>query len=86
MAPRSGFEYGMPSYKRNGQPEVAFASQKNYIALYFMKKDVLTQNASLLKGLDTGKGCIRFRTPEQVDLGLVEKLLHESIKSKATPC
>ena len=35
--------HGMPAYKRNGVLEVAFASQKQYIALYVMKKDVVDE-------------------------------------------
>src|SRR6266581_636070 len=31
-------EYGMPCYKKNGTVEVAFASQKRYIALYIAKQ------------------------------------------------
>jgi len=32
-----GMDYGMPSYRRDGEVEVAFASQKNYISLYILK-------------------------------------------------
>jgi len=41
----TGFEeamaYGMPTYVRNGQPEVAFARQIKYLSLYTMKGEVL---------------------------------------------
>jgi len=31
-------DFGMPVYKRNGVAEIAFASQKQYISFYVMKK------------------------------------------------
>jgi hypothetical protein len=34
-----GMAYGMPSYSRNDQGEVAFASQRSYISLYILKTD-----------------------------------------------
>ncbi len=60
----SGFEecmaYGMPGYKRNGELLVSFASQKHYIALYVLQKDVLDEFRSALGATSIGKGCIRF--------------------------
>lgn len=69
-------EYGMPSYSRNGAAvEVGFASQKSYISLYVLRESVLKANAHLLKGLSVGKGCTRFRRPEQIEPAMVRKLL-----------
>jgi uncharacterized protein YdhG (YjbR/CyaY superfamily) len=67
--------YGMPSYSRDGAVEVAFASQRNYISLYVLRESVVKANARLLEGLSTGKGCIRFRRPEQLDPEVVRPLL-----------
>src|SRR5215471_13870313 len=36
-------EYGMPCYKKNGVLEVSFANQKQYVALYVLKKDVVDE-------------------------------------------
>jgi uncharacterized protein YdhG (YjbR/CyaY superfamily) len=33
--------YGGPCYSRNGQVEVGFASQKNFIGLYILRTDVM---------------------------------------------
>jgi uncharacterized protein YdhG (YjbR/CyaY superfamily) len=38
-----GMDFGMPSYRRDGEVEVAFANQKNYISLYIRKQDVLEE-------------------------------------------
>jgi uncharacterized protein YdhG (YjbR/CyaY superfamily) len=76
-------EYGMPSYRRDGGDiEVAFASQKQYISLYVSRPDVMDAHAELLAGLPHGKGCIRYRRPAQVDLGMVRTLLRATA---ATP-
>jgi uncharacterized protein YdhG (YjbR/CyaY superfamily) len=41
----TGFEesmdYGGPCYKRNGEVEVGFASQKHFIGLYILRTDVM---------------------------------------------
>ena len=41
--------YGLPSYSRNGEIEVGFASQKHFIALYILKNDVMDAHRDLLK-------------------------------------
>ena len=72
----AGYEEGMPSYSRDGTAvEVAFASQKNYISLYVMRESVIKANTNLLDGLSVGKGCIRFKRPEQIDPTVVRPLL-----------
>lgn len=70
--------YGMPSYSRDGDVEVAFASQKNYISLYVLRENVVKANARLLDGLSVGKGCIRFKRQEQIDPAVVRPLLSGS--------
>src|SRR5689334_10128914 len=68
-----GMDYGMPCYKKNATIEVAFASQKNYIALYILKKAVLDAQRSKLQGLSVGKGCIRYSKPEKIDFIIVSQ-------------
>lgn len=78
---QESMQYGMPSYSRDGTVEIGFNSQKNYISFYVLKKGVVDRYRDQLK--DAGKGCIRFRRPEQIDFGLVEKLLEETANSSA---
>jgi uncharacterized protein YdhG (YjbR/CyaY superfamily) len=61
-------DYGMPSYSRAGEVEVAFASQKQYISLYMLRTDVMAAHRAQLDHLSVGKGAIRFRKPEDIDL------------------
>jgi uncharacterized protein YdhG (YjbR/CyaY superfamily) len=78
--------YGMPAYKRNGVVEVAFASQKQYIAVYVMKKSVVDEFRARLPGASIGKGCIRFTKLDKIDFDVLEKLLRRTAKSKPAAC
>lgn len=79
-------QYGMASYARNETVDFAFASQSKYISLYVMKQDVVAAHAEQLTGMDIGKGCIRFRSAEQIDLDLVASLLRATHESAEPPC
>lgn len=81
-----GMTYGMPTYARGGKVEIAFASQKQYIALYVMKAGVVAANNEAFKGLNVGKSCVRFPNPERMDFALIDKLLAESRDSPEAPC
>jgi uncharacterized protein YdhG (YjbR/CyaY superfamily) len=73
--------YGMPAYVRpdDDAPVFAFNSQKQHISLYVSTR-VHPLHAEALAKLDTGKSCIRFRKPEQIDLDLVDRLLADTAK------
>jgi len=85
-----GFEesmaYGMPSYAREGQVEVAFASRKQYVSLHILRTDVLEPHRVDLPGLDVGKGCIRYRKPEQVDMDVVRSMLSATARAPGPVC
>lgn len=82
-----GMRYGMPSYSRDGTTvEVAFASQKNYVSFYVLRESVLKANAHLLDGLSVGKGCIRYKRPEQIDPTVVRALLAGSATDTGPIC
>ena len=78
--------YGMPACARGGANEIAFASQKQYIAFYVAKAEVMRAHADELAGLDHGKGCIRFRHPSRIDIELVRRLLEATVASAERPC
>ena len=81
-----GIAYGMPSYAREGQTEIGFGKHARYLSLYVLKQPVLDAHRSELLGLSVGKGCIRFRTPEQIDWDLVGKLVTDTAASAADIC
>jgi uncharacterized protein YdhG (YjbR/CyaY superfamily) len=77
--------YGMPAYVLADGSGFAFASQKQYIALY-VAPAVHARNAEALKGIDCGKCCIRFRKPGDIDFALVERLLRDTAESGEPLC
>ena len=81
-------QYGMPSYSRNGEVEVAFASQKNYISLYILKQDVINAYKDKLAGtgVSFGKGCIRFTKVERINFEIVEEMLSAAEESDGEIC
>lgn len=85
-----GFEesmgYGIPAYSRDGEVEVAFASRKQYISLYVLRTDVVDAHRDRLAGLSIGKGCIRYRRPEQVDMDVVRSMLAATAATLGPVC
>ncbi len=76
-------EYGMPVYKRGGVG-VAFASQVQYVAFYIPPEIASQYRSELPK--DTGKCCVRFRSPKKIDFDLVKRILTSTAKSDAKGC
>jgi uncharacterized protein YdhG (YjbR/CyaY superfamily) len=75
--------YGMPGYSRNGTLEVGFVSQRQFIALYILRTDVMNAHRYLLNlpTVTLGKGCIRYAKPEKIDFKVVERLLKATVES-----
>ena len=88
----SGFEETMdyvgPSYKRNGEVEVGFASQKHFIGLYILRTDVMNAHRDQLtgKGISLGKGVIRYSKPKRIDFEVVRSMLRATVKSTGPVC
>jgi uncharacterized protein YdhG (YjbR/CyaY superfamily) len=78
--------YGMPAYLRDGAVEVAFARQARHLSLYIAKQGVLDAHRAALAGLSVGKGCIRYRRPDQIDWDVVTDLLADTRASSEAPC
>lgn len=80
--------YGMACYIRNGEAEVAFASQKQYISLYILRTDVMQAHRALLqgKGISVGKGCIRYSSPGAIDFAVVAQILQATQSSQGLVC
>ena len=83
---REVMAFGMPTYEVEGRFEIGFARQVRYLSLYIAKQGVLDAHRGQLRGLSLGKGCIRFRHPEQVDWSHVDALLRETVASTERPC
>ena len=81
-----GMDYGMPSYKRDGEIEIGFASQKRYISLYILRQSVLDAHRAALKGINMGKGCVRYSSPEKVDLDIVRSMFEATASTRGPIC
>jgi uncharacterized protein YdhG (YjbR/CyaY superfamily) len=81
-----GIDYGMVVYKRDGVMRVAFASQKNYISVYGLGAAIVDRHRAEFKGIEPGKGCIKYRKPEAIDFALIEKMMIESRDSGHIGC
>lgn len=85
---KESMDYGGPCYSRNGEVEVGFASQKNFIGLYILRTDVMRAHRYLLNvpGVTLGKGVIRYPNSEKIDFHAVEKMLRATSESTGPVC
>ena len=85
-----GMKYGMPGYWRGpvaeGEGEIGFAAQKQYLSFYVLRTDVLAAHRDRLGGLSVGKGCIRYRRPEQMDVDVVRSILEMTAATEGPVC
>jgi uncharacterized protein YdhG (YjbR/CyaY superfamily) len=70
-----GMEYGM-AYYRKGESGTGLANQKGYIAFY-AGIGAIERHAAALKGIDCGKGCIRYKNVAKIDLDVVRSLYED---------
>jgi len=80
--------YGTYHYKYDSGREgdariVALASQKGYISVYGCGAQVTPEIKRDLPKANFGKGCIRFKKPEDINLKALEKLVKSAARSKA---
>ncbi len=66
---------GMPTFHLEGRPFLAIASQKNFMALYVMPYDLLDAFNKDLKAYDHGRSCIRFRSLNEENLELFDRII-----------
>jgi uncharacterized protein YdhG (YjbR/CyaY superfamily) len=78
--------YGGPTYKKDKGIEIGFSSQKNAIHFYCLVHRVMLNNKELLKGLNHGKGVIRYSNPDKINFELIRKILEDTVKSGEKPC
>jgi uncharacterized protein YdhG (YjbR/CyaY superfamily) len=78
IAPKTveAMQYGLPSFG----DLCALASQKNYMALYVCEGDVVKAHLAQLGKVSCGKGCIRFKRLEDLNLKTVESILKDILK------
>jgi uncharacterized protein YdhG (YjbR/CyaY superfamily) len=71
-------QYGLPAFG----DLCAFASQKNYMALYVCESDIVKAHLAQLGKVSCGKGCIRFKRLADLNLKSVESILREVLERR----
>lgn len=67
--------YGMPCFEIDDEQICAFASQKQYMALYIC--GLSAKDRAAFGKLNCGKGCVRFRHLDDLPLDVVARVLAE---------
>lgn len=80
------YRYGMPSYERDNEVEIAFACQQQHISFYVLRTDVLNAHRSRLEERSLGKGCIRYRSPAQIEMDVVHSILKMNALTSGEIC
>ncbi|WP_448626740.1 iron chaperone [Geodermatophilus sp. URMC 64] len=80
--------YRMPGYVREegAEGEIGFAAQKQYLSFYVTRTDVMAAHRDRLIGLDVGKGCIRYRRTDQIDVAVVRSILEMTAATRGPVC
>jgi uncharacterized protein YdhG (YjbR/CyaY superfamily) len=70
-----GFSYGLPAFRVEGRPLVAFGASKNHCSLYPMSPAVIEKLEDDLEAFETSKGTIRFSPEGPLPDDLVRKVV-----------
>jgi hypothetical protein len=76
----------LPGPVETGELEIGFAAQEQYLSFYVLRTDVMAAHLDRLGGLDLGKGCIRYRRPDQIDEAVVRSILRSTVATSGPIC
>lgn len=71
--------YGLPAFRHEGRPLVAYGAAREHCALYPMSAKTIAAHAADLEGFATSKGTIRFEIERPLPEALVRKLVKARI-------
>jgi uncharacterized protein YdhG (YjbR/CyaY superfamily) len=75
--------YGLPAFRLNGRPLVAFGATGNHCAFFPMSGMTVEAHKHELKDYRTSKGTIRFQADNPLPASLVRKLVQARIAENA---
>jgi uncharacterized protein YdhG (YjbR/CyaY superfamily) len=76
--------YGLPAFRLNGRPLVAFGGAAHHCAFYPMSSRTILAHQDDLKDYETSKGTIRFQADRPLPVALVRKLVKARIAENAS--
>jgi uncharacterized protein YdhG (YjbR/CyaY superfamily) len=79
---REMIQYGVPYYELNGMV-ASFASQKNYMCLYFCDSNAVQELFGNAPGLDLGKDRVRFTRVDDLPMDAVRTALDRMLALRA---
>ena len=84
-APRAEecISYGLPAFRLDGEPLVAFGATRNHCAFYPMSSSTVEDYKDELRDFETSKGTIRFQADKALPAALVRKLVKARIAENA---
>jgi uncharacterized protein YdhG (YjbR/CyaY superfamily) len=77
------FSYGLPAFRLDGRPLVAFGATATHCAFYPMNGTTVDAHKDQLKGYEISKGTIRFQPAKPLPATLVRKLVKARIAENA---
>ncbi len=75
-----GINYKMLSYNDNEGPVLHLNVQKNYVSLYVGDTQKIDVENTLLKGLEVGKGCVRFKKSVSISETRIDEFIAETYR------
>jgi uncharacterized protein YdhG (YjbR/CyaY superfamily) len=75
--------YGLPAFRLNGRPLVAFGARPNHCAFYPMSSTTVGMYRKELQDFETSKGTIRFTPDKPLPAALVKKLVKARLAENA---
>lgn len=75
-----GINHKMLSYADDKGIIFHLNAQKNYVSLYVGDANKVDKDGTLLKGIDVGKGCIRFKKTTVLAATQIDQFIAKTIK------
>lgn len=75
-----GINYKMLSYSDERGVIFHLNAQKNYVSLYVGDIKKIDPDGSMLKGINTGKGCVRFKKSVDIADTGIDKFIAQAVK------
>lgn len=72
---KESVSYGLPAFRLNGKPLMAFGAAARHCALYPMSVAAIAAHRAALKDFETSKGAIRFQPSRPLPTSLVKNLV-----------